>query len=121
MTIANTSSALVTNGDFTIPLSTNPRYAFKISLESNAYKFHIHWNVIAAAWYLHIEGISNTVNYRGIKLVTGVNLLKPYAIRELGALYMVDGDGEGLDPDRYNIGSRYFMYYVPTTNPDNII
>ena len=121
MTIANTSSALVTNGDFTIPLSTNPRYAFKISLESNAYKFHIHWNVIAAAWYLHIEGISNTVNYRGIKLVTGVNLLKPYAIRELGALYMVDGDGEGLDPDRYNIGSRYFMYYVPTTNPDYIV
>ena len=121
MTIKNTSSELVTNGDFTIPLYVDPRYNFKIDLEGNSYLFTIHWNVIAAAWYLDIEGISNTVEYRGIKLVTGVNLLKPYAIRELGALYMLDNDEEGLDPDYENIGSRYEMYYVPTTNPDNIV
>jgi len=121
MTIANTKSKLVITGDFTIPLYVDPRYNFKIDIEGNSYLFTKHWNVKAAAWYLDIEGISNTVDYKGIKLVTGVNLLKPYAIRELGALYMVDGEGEGLDPDYDNIGSRYFMYYVPTTNPDNIV
>ena len=121
MTIANTSSELVTTGDITIPLFVDPRYAFKIDLESNEYLFSLHWNVTAVAWYLNIAGISNTVDYKGIKLVTGVNLLKPYAIRELGALYMLDNDEEGLAPDYDNIGSRYEMYYVPTTNPDNII
>ena len=107
MTIANTSSSLVTDGDVIIPLYVDPRYEFKIDLETNTYIFSIHWNVYGAAWYLDIEGISNTVDYKGIKLVTGVNLLKPFAILELGALYMLDNEEEGLDPDYDNIGSRY--------------
>ncbi len=121
MTIRNTSSETVATGDVTIQLFVDPRYSFKIDLESDSYEFHIHWNVAAAAWYLDIEGISNTVDYKGIRLSTGVNLLKPYAIREMGALYIVDGEGENSDPDYDNIGSRWFMYYVPTTNPDNIV
>ncbi len=121
MTIRNTSSDLAGNGDVVIPLYVDARYSFKIDLESDSYEFHIHWNVAAAAWYFDIIGISNTVAYRGRPLVTGVNILKPFAIREMGALYMVDGEEEGLDADYDNIGSRYFMYYVPTTNPDNIV
>jgi len=121
MTIRNTTSELVTTGDFTIPLFVDSRYSFKIDIENNVYEFHLHWNTEADAWYLDIEGISNTVDKKGIRLSTGVNLLKPYAIREMGALYMFDAEGAGLDPDYDNIGSRYVMYYVPTTNPDNII
>lgn len=120
MTIANTRSELVTTGDMIIPLFVDPRYSFKIDLEDNTYEFSLHWNTAIEAWYLDIVGISNTVEYYGIRLATGVNLLKPFAIRELGALYVIDGDEGGLDPDYDNIGSRYLLYYVPTTNTDMI-
>lgn len=121
MTITSTQdNDLVTTGDLIIPLIVNPRYQFQVDLEDNTYLFTVRWNVESAAWYLNIEGVSNTVDYKGIKLVTGVNLLKPYAILELGALYMIDNEEQGLDPDYDNIGSRYQLYYITTDNTDYI-
>ena len=115
------NSQPVTTGDLILPLFVEPRYSYNIDLEDQSYTFSIHWNEYDVAWYLDILGVSNGIDFPGIKMVVGQNLIKPYAILELGALYIIDGEAEGLDPDYDNIGTRYMLYYVPTTNPDAII
>jgi hypothetical protein len=103
-----------------IPLEpSNPRYKFKISLEGNSYELAIHWNEYDSGWYMDLLGISNDEDIKGIKLVTGPNLLKPFAIVDLGAMYIIDGEEEGLDPTFDEIGSRYTL--IHTTEPDLII
>ena len=118
---STTDANLVTTGDQIIQLDVRPRYSFSVALEEKDYQFSIHWNETDTAWYLDLKGITNTEDIKGIKLVTGPNLIKPYAILDMGALYMIDVKEEGLDPDYDNIGSRYLMYYVPTTNSASII
>jgi hypothetical protein len=120
-TSISSASELVTTGDLIIPLDVDSRYLFSVELEDELYQMSIHWNETDSAWYLDLAGLSNDVDYKGIKLVTGPNLLKPYAILELGALYIIDGDEEGLDPDYDEMGSRYQMYYVPRSNTSAII
>lgn len=111
----------VTDGSLVIPLISNPRYQFQTDLDGAAYEFKIRWNVTDQGWYFDIKGISNDVDYAGIRMSTGPNLLKPYAILELGGLYIIDVEEEGLDPDFDEIGSRYLMYYVDKDNVDEII
>lgn len=119
--VALPDSTPLDTGELILPLFVDPRYNYSIDLEDDVFQFTIHWNENDSAWYLDLLGISNDVNIKGIKLVTGVNLIKPYAILELGGLYVIDNDGEGLDPDYDNIGTRYQLYYVPKSLPGLII
>jgi hypothetical protein len=116
-----TTANLSTTGSKIIPLEPTPRYSFQVTLEEKVYVFSIHWNNTDLGWFLDILGVTNTEDIKGIKLVTGPNLIKPYAIIDLGALYMIDVTGANEDPDFDNFGSRYLMMYIPTTNPDDII
>ena len=104
-----------------IPLRVNPNYNFSVDLEEHSYKFTIRWNGTGEFWVLNIEGITNNVVVNGIPMVTGPNLLKPFAIKELGAIYMVDLQSQFSDPNYDDIGTRFVMLYVPTTSPDSII
>jgi hypothetical protein len=118
------TNAIVTSGDdVIIPLLQLSRYTFQIELESETYQFAIHWNLIDEHWYLDILGISVTEDIKGIRLVTGPNLIKPYAILTMGGLYIIDITGAASDPDFENMGIRYKMYYVPTntSNPAKIL
>ena len=63
----------------------------------------------------------SSIDYRGIKLTTGPNLLKPFAILQLGAMYIFDNEGLGEDPTYDDIGGRFQLIYVPAENTDEII
>lgn len=103
-----------------IPWVSNPNYKIQISLGLNTYEFSYHWNAYSnGAWYLDLLGISNTEDIKGIRLSTGPNLLKPYAIVDLGALYVLDGEELQEDPTRDGMGVRWYMFY--TDDPDYII
>lgn len=108
-----TRAEIIASGDVILPLEVNPRYFFNIELESEVYTITIHWNEIDSSWIMDLLGVSNDVDYKGIKLVVGPNLLKPYAILELGGLFVVDGEDAGVDPIYDNIVTRYALYYVP--------
>lgn len=103
-----------------IPLEPgNPRYLFQITINDNIYQLTIRWNETDQGWYMDLLGIENDEDIKGIKLVTGPNLLKPYAILDLGALYVLDGEEKGEDPTFDEMGSRWSL--IHTTDADLII
>ena len=71
----------------------------------------LYWNTYDSAWYMDLLGLQNEEDIKGIKLVTGANLLKPYAILELGGMYVVDGEDLGEDPTFDEMGSRWQLYH----------
>lgn len=111
----------VTDGSKVIPLQSNTNYLFRTDLDGASYEFKIRWNITNGGWFLNIKGVSNDVDYSSIRLSTGPNLLKPYAIRELGGLYILDVEELGTDPNFEELGSRYLLYYVAKANTDAII
>jgi hypothetical protein len=118
---STSQGALVTTGDVTIPITvTGPGQSFLIDLEENTYEITLRWLENAGKWYMRLKGISTDEDFVGIALVGGVNLLRPFAITTLGALYVVDTTGANLDPDFDTLGVTHILYYVPTTNPDGI-
>ena len=121
MTIEIPNNELVDTGDVVIPLEVNPRYDITYKVDGESYHFYITWNEHDQSWYLDLFGVSNGTDIKGIKLVSGVNLTKPFNIPNWGALYIIDQNGKAADPDYDNIGTRYIMYYVPVSNTEYII
>ena len=107
--------------NFIIPLSIDSHYDFNVELDDHSYEMTTRWNGTDEAWYLDILGVTNNVDQKGIKLVTGPNLLKPFPIIELGGLYMVDLQGEDSEPNYDDIGDRYVLLYVPVENTSQIL
>jgi hypothetical protein len=91
----------------------NPHYEFTCPLDGNSYKFEIRWNETSSAWYMSITGITIDVQIRGIKLISGVDLLKPFPIPELGMMYIIDSQEQNQDPDYDGLGSRFLLLYEP--------
>lgn len=95
-----------------IPLFKDPYYEYFTTLENASYKITVRWNTVDEAWYIDLEGITNGVLYRGLKLVGGVNILKPFAILELGEMWLVDLSEANQDPDFDGIGDVYKLLYL---------
>lgn len=96
----------------TIPLFSEPDYEFNTDIEDQTVKIRVRWNQVEAAWYMDITGQTFTLELLGLKLVGGVNLLKPHAVIELGGLYMIDSEEKNEDPDYDLLGDRYRLIYV---------
>jgi hypothetical protein len=94
-----------------IPVTNDPQ-TFNVELDGNTYTFKMRWNITDGAWYTNITGVTNDVIINGLKLVTGPDLLLPYAVTELGSLYVTDTNGTELDPDFDNWGDDYLLVYV---------
>ena len=96
----------------TIPVEPVPWTEFNIDLEENTtVRFTIKWNDTDEAWYCNLTGVSFTLDLKGLKLVPSINLLQPFAVTELGALYVLDTEGRAEDPDFDNWGGRYILLY----------
>jgi hypothetical protein len=104
-----------------IPLESDSGYSFSTSLENNPYTFSIHWNVLKSAYFMSIKSDTLDVDIKGIRLVTNVNLLKPYPVTELGAMYLLDTSGDYSEATFESLGDTHILVYIPTTNPDAII
>ena len=103
----------------TIQLTPEADYDFNVDIEDQTVKFHVYWNQIDNAWYADIEGLTFDLELLGRKLVGGVDVLKPHAVLELGALYILDSEGENWDPDYDLIGDRYILVYVEKDELDD--
>jgi hypothetical protein len=91
------------------------------TLDKNSYKLVFRWNGTANKWVLNIEGITNDIKVNGIALITGQNLLKPFAIKELGGLYIIDNQETNTDPTRTSLGNQHKIQYVVKENTSEII
>lgn len=97
---------------YNIPLEANSNYDFTVTLEDLEWKFTINWNNEVEAWYCRLQGLTETDIDFNFKLVCGVDLIKPFAIIQLGQLFMVDIEEENADPDFDNIGTRFVLAYA---------
>lgn len=101
---------------FTIPLEADAGYSFNVALENTQYTITIHWNVTEEAYYMDLATVDLSVDIKGIKLVTGINLLRQYPIDGLGGMFIADMSGEDSEPTFDSLGDTHVLWYVVSTN-----
>jgi hypothetical protein len=92
-----------------------PRYADNIEteLEGIAWQIYYRWNFTDKAWYMDLSSAQTGTTLKGLKLVSGKNILRPHAVSELGQMWIVDTEGKLEDPDFDNFGDRFKLLYIP--------
>jgi hypothetical protein len=108
-----------------IQVTNYPDQTFRITLEGLALSARIWWSQyddatkvlvgdgIEGQWYLDFFNTDGTVTAYGVALVTGCDILEPYAIDGLGGLWLVGADDTGSDPDLFGMGDTHSIIYVP--------
>lgn len=95
-----------------IPITPAKQPRFRINLDGFDVDFQFRWNLTGQYWTYNLSGPSLTDEVNGAAVVSGINMLRPYAIRELGELWCIDGTGQGQDPDFDNFGARWSLLYI---------
>lgn len=76
---------------YEIPLSPQSQ-TFSIALAGTTYGFDVHWNAQNASWIIDISDASGNAIVSGIPMVTGCNLLAPYAYLGFGFALVAQTD-----------------------------
>jgi len=95
-----------------IPVTPAKQSRFTVDLDGHTVEITLRWNLTGRYWTFNLTGQTLTDEVKGAAITNGVDLLQPYAIRELGQLYCVDGKDLGEDPDFENLGARWSLIYV---------
>lgn len=99
--------------DLFLPTTNQPYTEYQVKLDNEAYTITTRWNETDESWYMDIVGVTNGVTYLGLKIVGGVDIIGPFAILEMGSLYLIDLEEKYEDPDFDNFGDRYRVLYRP--------
>lgn len=98
-----------------IPVTPDPYQQFTIDLDGETVDITIRFNATVQQWVMNFVGVTFSTTLNGIALVTGINLLGPFAIRELGQLWLIDTEEkneEPGDPEAADFGDRFQLIYV---------
>jgi len=97
---------------FEVPTTPTPQ-TFSIALAGVLYRLTLKWNVTAQVWALDIDGVDGVPVLCGVPVVTGVDLLEPFAYLELGGklFAMTDNDAD-LPPAFGNLGTTAHIYWI---------
>jgi hypothetical protein len=103
---------------FQIPVVPKQAQKFKITISGTTHIFTIKWNgqIEGGCWVLDIADINENDLVTALPLVTGANLLAPFAYLGLGFLLLVqtEGDADAV-PTYENFGVNSHLYaLVPT-------
>ncbi len=97
---------------FTIPMTNETNVTFTTDFDSEEYRLTVRYNRTTDGWYADLLGLNNTIDIKNIKLVAGLDLVEPYGRRELGSLFMIDGEGKNDDPNEDDFGDRFLFVYT---------
>ena len=97
--------------DLFLPTTNDPYTEYQITLDNQTYTITTRWNETDESWYMDIVGQTNDVRYLGLKIVGGVNIIGPFAILEMGSMYMIDLAEKYEDPDFDLFGDRFRILY----------
>lgn len=101
-----------------MPLSVIPvdavdtYYEFETRIDGESYRLTLRWNDTAETWHADLEGLTVDVKVLGITLIVGLDLLKQYAILELGSLYVHDTESKDENPTRDSLGDRHRLLHI---------
>ncbi len=97
---------------YEIPLVANPQN-FSIALGGVSYNLNVYWNVAGSVWCLDIADSLNNKILSGIPLVTGTDLLAPYAYLNFGGKLIAQTDQDLTAPPTFdNLGTAGHLYFV---------
>ena len=97
---------------YLIPLQPTNQ-TFQITLAGTVYTLTVHWNDMNDAWTLDIADANQNPLVSGIPVVTGVDLLAPYAYLNFGGqlIAQTTNDTDAV-PTMANLGSTGNLYFV---------
>jgi hypothetical protein len=108
--------------NITIPVDSEPYSSLDTNLDGAVYTITTRWNFTESAWYMDLFSVEQaTMLVRGIKLVLGEDLLKPYALVELGEMFVVDTKEGDKDPTEESLGDRHQLFYILKENRGTFI
>lgn len=87
--------------------SSSTYYEFDTRIDGESYRVTLRWNPVSQTWYLDLVGLTNSVNLLGLALIVGSDLLAPFAILELGSMYVLDIENLGENPTEDSLGDRH--------------
>ena len=96
-----------------LPFEPKSADNFTTELEGIGWQIYYRWNYTESAWYMDLSSVQTGDTVRGIKMVPGINILQPFALTELGWMYVVDTEGKEANPDYDGWGDRYKVLYIP--------
>ncbi len=97
---------------YEVPFSPQPQ-TFTISLANVSYRLTTKWCAALEAWILDIAGPDNLPLVTGIPLITGTDLLAPFAYLGFGGSLFVQSSGN-LDavPGFNDLGTSGLVFFV---------
>lgn len=108
-----------------IPVTNYPEQVFRITLDGVTLAARVWWSEfdqitrdlvgdgIAGQWYMDMVSTDGTVDIDGMALVTGCDMLEPYAFDGLGGLWLVNVESKPTDPALEDLGVQFQLIYVP--------
>jgi hypothetical protein len=97
---------------FEIPL-TPADQSLAITLGGVQYRLTLKWNAVAQAWFLDSADVSGALLLGGVAVVTGVNLLEPFAyIGFTGGLFASTDDNLDQPPGQTTLGRTAHIYWA---------
>jgi hypothetical protein len=97
---------------FEIPTTPTPQ-EFAITLGGVQYRVTLKWNVASNAWVIDFADTNGVPILAGVPLVTGVDLLEPYAYLNFGGkLYALTDNDADAPPTFVNLGVAGRLYWV---------
>ena len=87
-------------------------YSFETLIDGESYRFTFRWNSTSETWYADLEGLTVDLTLLGLALIVGSDLLSPFAILELGSLYLYDTESRQENPTRDSLGGRHRLIHI---------
>lgn len=97
---------------FPLPVSSTAQ-SFFVQLVNVSYKLTFRWNAVAVCWVMDIADAEEVPIVQGIPVVTGTDLLSPYAYLGIGGglVALTEGNQDAV-PTFENLGSGGNVYFV---------
>lgn len=97
---------------FPLPASATAQ-SFFIQLDNISYKITLRWNAVAVCWVMDIADFEEEPMVQGIPIVTGTDLLAPYAYLGIGGgiVALTEGNPDAV-PTFENLGNGGDVFFV---------
>jgi hypothetical protein len=100
---------------YLIPLQAQNQ-TFTITLAGTLYTFTVRWCDPNQAWNLDIEDGNGNAIATGIPLITGTDLLAPFAYLDFGGQLIVQTTNDAAAvPTLADLGTTGNLYFIPTS------
>jgi hypothetical protein len=101
-----------------IPIQARPTKRYRVKLDGFKTALHIRYHATNEQWYMDLDVDELDIHVHGLALMTGTDWLMSRSNLQMGALILVDFQGNE-DPDFDGLGDRWKLVYVTRAEIDD--